>query len=102
MTEITKSALREGDVFLRYGGEEFAVVLPGASPKDSLKIAERIRRFIEDSLFTYNSLDIKITVSIGGTSFPDNNVDNYMQLIEKADKNLYRAKENGRNLVIID
>ena len=102
MTEIAKSALREGDVFLRYGGEEFAVVLPGASQMDANKIAERIRRFVEEASFKYNLQDIKITVSIGGTSFPNYNVESYNQLLDKADKNLYRAKENGRNIVIIE
>ncbi|MFA6730155.1 MAG: sensor domain-containing diguanylate cyclase [Eubacteriales bacterium] len=102
MTETAKSAMREGDVFLRYGGEEFAVVLPGASPVDAYKIAERIRRYIEEASFAYNLQDIKITVSIGGTSFPNNNVESFNQLLETADKNLYRAKENGRNLVVIE
>ncbi|HZJ89553.1 MAG TPA: sensor domain-containing diguanylate cyclase [Bacilli bacterium] len=101
MTKTAKSALREGDVFLRYGGEEFAVILPGASPDDTTKIAERIRRYIEDAAFTYNLQEIKITVSIGGTSFPTNNVDSFNQLFEIADKNLYKAKENGRNLVVV-
>lgn len=102
MTQATKSALREGDVFLRYGGEEFAVILPGASPSDGHKIAERIRRYVEDASFTHNLQEIKITVSIGGTSFPSNNVDSAQQLLEAADKNLYQAKENGRNLVVIE
>lgn len=62
---------------MRYGGEEFAVILPGASPLDAQKITERIRRSVEEASFTYNSQQIKITVSIGGTSFPDNNVENY-------------------------
>ncbi len=102
MTQTAKGALREGDVFLRYGGEEFAVILPGASPGDTTKIAERMRRYVEDAAFSHNKQDIKITVSIGGTSFPNNNVDSYNQLLESADKNLYRAKESGRNLVIIE
>lgn len=102
MTQAAKSALREGDVFLRYGGEEFAVILPGASPSDGHKIAERIRRYVEDASFTHDVQEIKITVSIGGTSFPSNNVDNPTQLLDAADKNLYRAKENGRNLVVIE
>lgn len=102
MTQTAKSALREGDIFLRYGGEEFAVVLPGASPTDAQKIAERIRRYIEEASFTYNVQTIKITVSIGGTSFPSNNLDSFQQLLEVADKNLYQAKENGRNLVVVE
>lgn len=102
MTKTAKSALREGDVFLRYGGEEFAVILPGASPSDTQKIADRIRRYVEDAAFTYNLQEIKITVSIGGTSFPTNNVESFNQLFEIADKNLYRAKENGRNLVVVE
>ncbi|NLB48967.1 MAG: sensor domain-containing diguanylate cyclase [Erysipelotrichia bacterium] len=102
MTETAKKALREGDIFLRYGGEEFAVILPGASPVDAQKIAEGIRRSIEEASFIYNSQHIKITVSIGGTSFPNNNVGNFNNLIEAADKNLYRAKENGRNLAVVE
>lgn len=102
LAKSVKPALREGDVFLRYGGEEFVVVLPGASLLDVKQIAERIRRYVEDTSLSHQSQVIKITVSLGGTSFPEHNADNYISLIDAADTHLYQAKENGRNLSIVE
>lgn len=101
LVNTVKTALREGDVFLRYGGEEFVVILPGASFVDVRKIAERIRRFVEDMELHQNTQVIKISVSIGGTSFPEVNAEDHMKLIEIADTHLYQAKEQGRNRIVI-
>lgn len=93
-------ALREGDIAIRYGGEEFLLLLPGAAEKDCRIIAERVRRIIEDLVITHISQQIKFTVSIGITSFPHCDVNTIEDLISHADKALYTAKENGRNRVI--
>jgi diguanylate cyclase (GGDEF)-like protein len=93
-------ALREGDIAIRYGGEEFLLLLPGAAEKDCNIIAERVRRIVEDLVVTHISQQIKFTVSIGITSSPHCDVSSIEDLISYADKALYTAKENGRNRVI--
>lgn len=101
LTRAVKNVLREGDIFYRYGGEEFIVLLPGASRKDVLKAAEQIRHTTEDLETHHNDQTLKITVSVGGTSFPEIEATNAEGLIKIADQKLYQAKEAGRNRSII-
>jgi diguanylate cyclase (GGDEF)-like protein len=96
---LTRSCLREGDILLRYGGEEFMVVLPAASSNDIRKAGERIRRSVEDASITDGDRKIAVTVSIGGTACPSGDVDREETMIQKADEALYRAKSSGRNRV---
>ncbi len=70
--QIAKQALREGDILVRYGGEEFLAILPGASGKDTRLVAERLRRMTQESVVYHLEQEIKITVSIGVTSYPEN------------------------------
>lgn len=102
LTQAAKISLREGDIFLRYGGEEFLVVLPGASLSDVVQIAERLRHTISDTEIHNYLQTIRITISIGGTSYPEHNVDDYLSLINIVDKKLYQAKESGRNIAVVD
>ena len=102
LTRIVRLGLREGDILLRYGGEEFLAILPGASTTDCLQVAERIRHLVQDAEMQHQSQMIKMTVSIGGTSFPEKEIGDVTELIETADKNLYRAKESGRNASIVN
>lgn len=90
-----KECLRRHDVLARYGGEEFVVLLPVCSLKDGASIAERIRRDVETLRYRRS---VRITVSIGlaALSYGDTACD----LIDRADKNLYTAKKNGRNQVV--
>lgn len=100
VANIIKRNLRESDIVGRYGGEEFCVVLPGIDLKTTLEIAERIRKTILDSK-EYHPFGIeRITASIGVTALCEG-VNNYDQLIERADKALYHAKNNGRNCVAV-
>ena len=101
LTKSAKLILREGDVFLRYGGEEFVIVLPGAALNDVQQIAERLRHIVEDTEISNNNQKIKVTISLGGVSYPETNVEDYMKLLHIADSNLYTAKEQGRNRVIV-
>jgi diguanylate cyclase (GGDEF)-like protein len=97
-------ALRTGDVASRFGGEEFAAFLLDAELKQGIVAAERVRSLIEKHPFTITrqSSDSPtthhITISIGVASFPDDGLDP-IELIEKADSALYRAKRDGRNCV---
>ncbi len=102
LSQTVKSALREGDVFMRYGGEEFFIILPGASVSNVVQIAEKIRRFVEDTEISHNTQTIKVTVSLGGTSFPEQNADDFMSLIAVADAKMYQAKASGRNIAVIN
>lgn len=92
--------VRSTDLVARWGGEEFAIFLPGCDKECGAIIAEKIRSAIEDVIVTYDSTDIDITVSIGHsyTDTTDNiNLDNFLKT---ADDALYQAKNNGRNQII--
>ena len=86
----------------RYGGEEFLIVLNDADGDIAYKKIESIRRKIEETEFIYENIKLKITVSFGISclDFTSTNT-NFISLIEIADKNLYKAKNGGRNKVEI-
>ena len=77
--------------------EEFCAILPGASVEDSMKMAERIRYAVQESKVNYTEYEIKVTLSMGITSYPENNVENEQMLLSTADEALYISKESGRN-----
>jgi diguanylate cyclase (GGDEF)-like protein len=91
-----RRVVREGDVLIRYGGEEFLVLLPGAGPEDVKQVGERIRRAVAETSVTDGELRIAVTVSLGGATFRDV-TDSLDSLIALADGALYEAKEGGRN-----
>lgn len=100
VSKAIRDAVRSMDVVSRYGGEEFAVILPHTDKKDSVVIAERIRKGVEgfkpmSGLFTEWP-----TISLGVAEFPGdaNNIDD---LINKADRAMYLAKRMGKNRVIM-
>ena len=90
------NCLREGDVFGRIGGEEFAALLPATDERTAWAVAERLRKVIEQTPLEHHGDRIPITVSIGlmsGTLTGDN----IETMIQCADKVMYRAKNSGRN-----
>ena len=92
---------RSNDIITRKGGEEFTVMLPNCDIQPSVIVDERIRSFIQNYNFTNeNNQIIKITVSIGVSSYPETTA-NVEKLIEQADIALYVAKRSGRNMVIV-
>ncbi|MDH5182435.1 MAG: GGDEF domain-containing protein [Gammaproteobacteria bacterium] len=95
-----KDNLREGDVLVRYGGEEFLIILPGASLEDGQQVGERIRRTIDDSFIIENEQQIRQTVSLGLSACPDQRLECSDDLIRLADEALYIAKDNGKNRLI--
>ncbi len=102
IAEVIKENIRFSDILARYGGEEFVAVLEETNPEDAHRIMERVRGAIENERFRYKDkdLNIKVTVSIGVAGYPKNEKVG-QELIEKADKALYMAKEQGRNRVVI-
>lgn len=101
VANIIKSSLRESDIASRYGGEEFTVLLHKGKKAEAMKVAERIRKKIEEYDFVYNDQHLHVTVS-GGVSVFDkdtNPVELPNLFVNQADSGLYMSKNNGRNQV---
>jgi diguanylate cyclase (GGDEF)-like protein len=96
VAEIIGNNIRLVDDVIRYGGEEFLVILSRASERVTIKAAERIRKAVESVIFK-DYPDLKVTISIGAT-LCDSRV-RFEDCIELADKALREAKENGKNKV---
>ncbi|MEI7999011.1 MAG: GGDEF domain-containing protein [Candidatus Omnitrophota bacterium] len=96
---IIKENIREIDIVGRYGGEEFCVVLPETELEGARLVAERIRIAAQERLIKAYDTTIKITLSIGVSSYPADG-QQVEELIDKADWALYRAKTQGRNCVV--
>lgn len=97
---IIKNTVREGDIVVRYGGEEFLMILHGASCQNAFNICERIRHQVKDTIFQENNQVIQVTVSVGLAAYPDQVAGDEVELIHKADQALYQAKDGGRDQVI--
>lgn len=97
VAQEAKRCLREGDVLVRYGGEEFVCILPGASIDTSRAVSERIRCAVEELAVQDRDQVIRCTVSLGYTSFPAAHAEDETGLIKIVDDALYRAKGSGRN-----
>jgi diguanylate cyclase (GGDEF)-like protein/putative nucleotidyltransferase with HDIG domain len=99
--KIFREELREYDVPSRFGGEEFAILLPETTPEEAFEIALRIRRAVAASEFTLETSGepIRATISLGVASYPRDG-DDANELIHQADVAVYRAKLQGRNRVL--
>ncbi len=97
---ILNSIKRPGDFCARYGGEEFAVVLPETEINGALHIAKKIKERINNLNITHKNSQVgKLTISMGVASENNFSINTYEDLIMKADRALYKAKENGRNKI---
>ena len=94
--QLLKAALRPGDVAARFGGEEFAVLLPGTDGERARLVAERIRRDFHGAQWP----DRALTVSIGASQ--GERGDEVASLVARADRALYAAKAGGRDRVVVD
>ncbi|MDD5712405.1 MAG: histidine kinase N-terminal 7TM domain-containing protein [Smithellaceae bacterium] len=97
---ICKGMLRTSDIMGRYGGEEFAFILPETSAQAATQIAERLRDRIATAQTIYEGKEICVTASFGVAGIEEDEVMALTELLKRADKALYEAKETGRNLVI--
>jgi two-component system, cell cycle response regulator len=98
---VLKSCVRDDDVVVRYGGDEFVAVLVGIDSGGALKVAERIRRSIEDHVFlSSDGARARVTASIGLASVPEHS-DDRAELLDLADRAMYRGKRSSRNVVYI-
>lgn len=100
VADLMKQAFRKTDLLFRYGGEELIMIMPETNIEGAIIPVQRLRRMVEEYDFDYNNVKAKVTVSIGLTM-------NYQEfntpadMLKSADEALYKAKESGRNRVVL-
>jgi two-component system, cell cycle response regulator len=99
MAEVIRKSLRNEDIFARFGGEEFVIVLRDVDENRSHVLAERVRRTVEVSKFVWEGKRIPVTISLGVATLHDGSFGDPAQMLRAADQYLYKAKGNGRNRV---
>jgi diguanylate cyclase (GGDEF)-like protein len=99
LATILRKAVRPYDLVVRYGGEEFLVLLPLSTPPEALEVAERIRRTIQETPVYVNHEGFGITVSVG--VYAAGALHDLPDAIARADEALYEAKRSGRNRVCL-
>jgi len=97
--ELTRAQIRRSDLFCRWGGEEFLLVLRGCSGERAFHMAEQIRLAIQEESIELSGERVSVTISLGATEYrADESVD---QWISRCDKLLYQAKAEGRNRTVV-
>ena len=99
IAQILNKRIRETDFLARYGGEEFVMLLPGTVEEETLRLANELRKAVEECAFHYNNEAVNITISCGISGFRTG--DTLGVVFERADKALYQAKESGRNRCVV-
>ena len=97
---LLDGSIRKSDVGCRYGGEEFAVILPDTSLDKAMSLCERFRERVKNHEFTYEDLTLHITISVGVAARPTNGEITGRRLVDLADKALYQAKNQDRDKVV--
>ena len=98
---VCRRMVREGDVLIRFGGEEFLVLLPGAGLADLKLVGERIRRAVAETSVVEGEQRIAVTVSLGGATYSDGTTDSPEALVANADGAMYEAKAAGRDQLVL-
>ncbi len=99
---LMRANFRNLDVPVRYGGEEFAAILPETSLEEAIQFSERFRMIVENASFMQGKTRIPVTISLGIASIGNSPVSEEMdaeELLHYADRALYQAKQNGRNRI---
>ncbi|WP_086934776.1 GGDEF domain-containing protein [Agarilytica rhodophyticola] len=99
IAQLISTRLRKVDFVARYGGEEFVTLMPETEPEQAVSVLDKIRAVIGKTPFKFKGNPVKITISFGLASF--NEDDSVESVFERADKALYRAKNQGRNQCVI-
>ncbi|MDV2686126.1 GGDEF domain-containing protein [Alkalihalophilus lindianensis] len=98
ISQLIKDNVRSSDAYVRFGGEEFAIIMQDTSLNEGKVVAERICKQVESSPFIYKGKTIHLTISIGIALYVGEKKEEF---IERADKALYEAKRGGRNQVAL-
>ncbi len=99
LASILQITLRKLDIPCRYGGEEFAILLPSTPLYMGVQVAERVRQKLERTPIIHNDKELSITTSIGVDAFVVSSNNTPQDLLYRTDKQLYRAKQEGRNRI---
>ncbi|MEK6263318.1 MAG: GGDEF domain-containing protein [Clostridium sp.] len=100
--KLISTAIRSSSDWVgRYGGEEFLIVLGNTDGNEAFSVIEKLRKLVEENVFIYDDIKIKITSSFGAYTIQNVHI-TIDELISKADENLYTAKNSGRNKTIIN
>lgn len=97
LAQTIKHSIRESDILFRWGGDEFFIILPECDIDMARKTAEKIRRKVESLEITFSGKSLSVTISMGVATMSA--IDTSDDLVQRSDKALYAAKENGRNRV---
>ncbi len=100
MATLIRETIRREELFARFGGEEFAIILPETKIEQAVILAEKIRAIVENNQFEFESKKFKVTVSIGVATTEGDPPATMDQLIHQSDARLYMAKKSGRNKVV--
>ncbi|GMO64158.1 MAG: hypothetical protein Nk1A_0280 [Endomicrobiia bacterium] len=100
IARLILSTVRPGDLVGRYGGEEFIILMPTISSEEVEIVANKIKNFVQNVIFQENGNKFNVTISIG-VSCNSRNITDINFIINTADKALYKAKNNGRNQVVL-
>lgn len=96
---LVAKTIRTDDVFCRYGGEEFVIIMRNTDCQAAVNLAERLRLKIQAHQIQFDDQPIKVTVSLGVATLFNQNFRDYVALIAEADRYLYQSKGGGRNRV---
>jgi diguanylate cyclase (GGDEF)-like protein len=96
---VVRGEVRGDELFARYGGDEFAVVLPETILEDAARFCERIRAKVEKQTFAWQEQVLPVTISIGGAATEAD--DDQAALLMRVDARLYEAKRTGRNRCVL-
>lgn len=100
VVDALQTCLRREDLLVRYGGEEFSILLPNVSLDQAMLLAERARQAVEKLVITIQGRNVAVTISLGAAALRRGPEDNIKLLVARADEALYSAKKAGRNRVV--
>ncbi|MEO3415585.1 diguanylate cyclase [Roseovarius sp. CAU 1744] len=101
ISDVMMDMFGGAETVARFGGEEFSILLPGATPETALERAEALRERIENNVLRYDDRALpKVTISAGVSAYPANGT-SPQELLRQADRALYQAKDSGRNRVVL-
>jgi diguanylate cyclase (GGDEF)-like protein len=100
LASLLERNVRKSDIVSRFGGEEFVILLPSTDLKGAQKIASKIREAVEEILIVADESVIRFTISLGLADIRSSD-QNIEAILNRADKALYKAKESGKNRVVV-